>query len=353
MTRDIREPQPADPLRHHGDVDAEPGLLDFAVNVRATEPPRWLLDRLAAELPGLARYPSARYEEAARAAVAARHGREPDEVLPLSGAAEAFALLPRLRPRHAVVVHPSFTEPEAALRAADIPVHRVLLEESEGFALRPELIPDEADLVILGNPTNPTGRLHHEVAELARPGRLLVVDEAFADAVEGEPGSLAAQGIPGVLVVRSLTKTFAIAGLRAGYLLGEPELLARLHAHRPQWPVGTLGLAAIAECASERAVRAAALEAREIAAEREWLTARLTELGVHVCGPGVAPFLLLRVPDGERMRLFLRDKGIAVRRCDTFPGLGPDHLRIAVRERALASRLLEAMEEELCRYSPR
>ena len=100
-----------DPLRHHGDVDATPGLLDFAVNVRGAAPPGWLRERLVTALDDLARYPSAAHDAAARAAVAARHGRRPDEVLVLAGSAEGFALLPALRPRLAAVVHPGFTEP--------------------------------------------------------------------------------------------------------------------------------------------------------------------------------------------------------------------------------------------------
>src|SRR5207237_252254 len=102
-------------LSHHGDVDAETGMLDFEVNVRQRRPPSWLRDRLAAALDRLGCYPSAAEDAAARSAVAARHGRQPDDVLVLNGAAEGFALLPLLRPKLAAVVHPSFTEPDVAL----------------------------------------------------------------------------------------------------------------------------------------------------------------------------------------------------------------------------------------------
>ena len=84
--------------RYHGDQAAEPGMLDFAVNIRHTQPPAWLLERLAARLPDLARYPSTDDERAAIQAVAGRHRRADDEVALLAGAAEGFALLPNLRP---------------------------------------------------------------------------------------------------------------------------------------------------------------------------------------------------------------------------------------------------------------
>ncbi|MDQ4093887.1 MAG: hypothetical protein M3143_10955, partial [Actinomycetota bacterium] len=140
-------------LRHHGDVDAAPGLLDFAVNVRGEGPPAWLRERLSAALDGLGRYPCAAQDRAARSAVAARHRRDPAEVLVLGGVAEGFALLPALARRLAAVVHPSFTQPEVVLRTASIAVKRVSTDT--GHRLRPERIPAEADLVVLGNPTNP------------------------------------------------------------------------------------------------------------------------------------------------------------------------------------------------------
>lgn len=406
-------------LRHHGDVDARPGMLDFAVNVRGTAPPAWLRARLAARLDDLGRYPSAADEAAARAAVAARHGRRPDEVLLLAGAAEGFALLPRLAPRLAAVIHPSFTEPELALREAGIPVTRVVLEPP--YTLDPALVPEDADLVVLGNPTNPTSVLHPAamIHALRRPGRIVVVDEAFADAVVGagspadadsdhpalgaavahgsgiasladsrplaqavpdsfagsgsqagqgalavagssgaaetlaglgvqsDPESLAAVSAPDVLVLRSLTKTWALAGLRCGYVLGAPEVLARLTHGRPHWPLGTLQLEAIRATAEPSAVVAAREHADEIAVERAAMIERLTALGIEVHTPAAGPFLLLRVADGELVRKRLADRGIAVRRADTFPGLGPDHLRVAVRGPSEVDRLIDGLRAAL------
>ncbi|MCT2587357.1 Rv2231c family pyridoxal phosphate-dependent protein CobC [Actinophytocola gossypii] len=334
-------------LRHHGDVDAGPGLVDFAVNVRGTGPPRWLRDRLVTALDTIGRYPSAADDRAAREAVAARHGRSPDEVLVLAGAAEGFALLPSLAPKLAAIVHPSFTEPEVALRQAGVPVRRVVLPE---YRLDPALVPDAADLVVVGNPTNPTSTLHPAatVRALARPGRLLVVDEAFMDAVPGEVESLAGTRSPDVVVLRSLTKTWALPGLRAGYALGAPTVLARLAAARPHWPVGTIQLAAVTACAEPPAVAEAEKAAQEIAEHRDALAASLARLpGVEVTLPAAGPFLLLRVREGERVRQALRRRGIAVRRGDTFPGLTSDHLRVAVRDPETCELLIAALAAEV------
>ncbi|MCV2491020.1 Rv2231c family pyridoxal phosphate-dependent protein CobC [Geodermatophilus sp. YIM 151500] len=321
-------------LHHHGDDELAPGLVDLAVNVRAGTPPPWLRTVLRDAVDASSAYPDTR---PARAAVAAAHGRDPADVLLTAGAAEAFVLVARaLAPRRAVVVHPSFTEPEAALRAAGHPVEQLVLRSGDGYRLDPAAVPDDADLVVLGNPTNPTSVLHPaaDVAALARPGRVLLVDEAFADTVPGEPGSLAGRtDLPGLLVVRSLTKTWGLAGLRVGYALGPAGLVAALAAQQPHWPVSTPALAALTACTTPAARAEADAAARELARHRAALLAALPA-GVEAVGTPRASFVLLRVPDGARVRAALRDRGWAVRRGDTFPGLSADHLRVAVRDPA-------------------
>lgn len=316
--------------RYHGDQAVAPGMLDFAVNVRHGQPPEWLLRRLAARLPDLARYPSIDDVHAAQDAAARRHGRARDEVLPLAGGAEAFALLSNLRPARAAIIAPSFTEPAAALTAAGVPVHHVVLRPP--FGIDAAAVPDDADLVVVGNPTNPTSVLHGRAQLLAlrRPGRILVVDEAFADSIPGEPESLAGEVLPDVLVLRSLTKTWALAGLRVGYALGSPEVLARLTAQRAHWPVGTLQLTAIAACCGQRAVADAAAGAVRLGRLRADMAAGLASVGADVVD-GRAPFVLFRTPESVRLRKRLHDRGIAIRRCDTFVGLDERYLRAAVR----------------------
>ena len=396
-------------LDHHGDAELAPGLIDLAVNVRAGMPPPWLRAVLHDALDAGAAYPDA---GPARAAVAAAHGRPAGEVLLTAGAAEAFTLVARaLTPRRAVVVHPSFTEPEAALRAAGHPVERLLLEPP-GYLLRE--VPDDADLVVLGNPTNPTSVLHPHghvaalarpgrvllvdeafadtvpgeteslagrrdlpgllvvrsltktwglaglrvgyalgppelVAALARPGRVLVVDEAFADTVPGEPESLAGRAdLPGLLVVRSLTKTWGLAGLRVGYALGPADLVAALAAQQPHWPVSTPALAALRACTGPAARAEAVDAARRLEEHRRVLLGALPA-GVEVVGTPRSSFVLLRVPHGAQVREQLRDQGWAVRRGDTFPGLTGDHLRVAVRDPRTSRAFVSALAETLDR----
>ncbi|MFC4497266.1 aminotransferase class I/II-fold pyridoxal phosphate-dependent enzyme [Streptomyces ovatisporus] len=397
-------------LRHHGDAelrDAGPGLTDLAVNVRAGTPPPWLKSRLAASLDSLAAYPDQRD---ARRAVAARHGVAEDQVLLTAGAAEAFVLLARaLHSARPVVVHPQFTEPEAALADAGRNVRRVLLGTSDGFRLDPSAVPESADLVVVGNPTNPTSVLHpaRVLSRLARPGRTLVVDEAFIDAVPGEAESLApmlagrgapahpaspeeasrdeeardeapredepreedpreedadpyaqpgqqvlpTRPLPGRLVVlRSLTKTWGLAGLRIGYVLSDAGTIADLARHQPLWPVSTPALTAAEACCEPAALAEAEAAARQIEADRARLLDRLREFapaGLLVAGRPRAPFVLVRHPRAAALREELRTRGFALRRGDTFPGLGPQWLRIAVRDGECTDRLAAALADVL------
>jgi histidinol-phosphate/aromatic aminotransferase/cobyric acid decarboxylase-like protein/adenosyl cobinamide kinase/adenosyl cobinamide phosphate guanylyltransferase len=311
-----------DDLLDHGDRQVPPGALDLAVNVLGPTP-AWLRAELrAVDLVG---YPD---PEPARAALAARHATPPDRCLVLNGAAEAFPLLAQgLRPRLAACVHPSFTAPEAALRAAGVPVHRVLRDPADDFALHPARVPEEADLVVLGRPDNPTGRVDpaEAVAALARPGRVLVVDEAFADFLPDAEG-LHRSGIPGLVCVRSLTKLWGLAGLRVGYLLGPTALVARLESVRQPWPVSAPALRATVALAGAEDRRRQRV--RSVAADRTSLLGALAPLPLTVW-PSPANFLLLRGPSPD-LRARLLEHGVAVRRGETFPGLDTHHVRVAV-----------------------
>ncbi|MFC7535043.1 Rv2231c family pyridoxal phosphate-dependent protein CobC [Actinoplanes sp. GCM10030250] len=340
-------------LDHHGDAEVEAGLVDLAVNVRRQAMPGWLSEPIVESLGSLAAYPNA---SAATAAVAARHRRDPAEVLLTAGAAQGFVLLAQaLRGRRRpVVVHPQFTEPEAALINAGHQVERVLLREEDGFRLDPGLVPEESDLVFVGNPTNPTSVLHPaaDVAKLARPGRVLVVDEAFADTtyrpgVVGEPESLAGRrDLPGLVVLRSLTKTWGLAGLRIGYLIGPADLVPRLATAQPLWAVSTPALAAAIACASPVAVAAEREIAVRLAAERAHLVDRLRRVPrVTVVGDPASAFVCVRVTEADLIRIELRKRGYAVRRGDTFPGLGPQWLRIAVRDTATTDGFVQTLSE--------
>jgi histidinol-phosphate aminotransferase len=309
-------------LRFHGDTVAAPGQLDFAVNVVPGGPPEWLLEALGDGLSQAAAYPN---EGPATTVVAARHGRPPEEVVLLNGAAEAFWLLAQvLRPELAVVVAPSFTEPEAALQATGQRVQHVW-RDPDSFHLDPAAT----------------------LAGLTRPGRVLVVDEAFMEFAPGEAESLAGgRDLPGLVVIRSLTKLWGLAGIRAGYLLAPLQTALALRAARQPWSVNSLACAALAAWADQGAGHATH-RVRRLAAIREQFAAELAALpGVRIW-PSAANFLLLQVAEGPAVLAGLAARGIAVRPCHSFPGLTANHLRVAVRDPADNQRLVDALVEVL------
>jgi histidinol-phosphate/aromatic aminotransferase/cobyric acid decarboxylase-like protein len=327
-------------LRVHGDRYTGDGLIDFAVNVLQDRPHR--LDQILRETLESRSYPDDLH---ARVAIAERHGRTPEEVLPLNGACESFWLLAHaFRPADAVCFHPAFTEGEAALRAVGTRVTRVVAAPP-AFALQAPAVLD-ADAVLVTNPNNPTGRLEPvaKIEALARPGRLLFLDESFAE-FAGDRESLAGRNdIPGLVVIRSISKLWSLAGIRAGYLLAPAEVVAELHANRQPWSVNALALAALTYTASDQTWARAA--AARVARERSDLSTLLAAIdGVRVL-ESETNFLLLelrRTDVAER----LRARGIAVRTAATFPGLGKHFVRVAVRTRAENRALARAVEKVL------
>jgi histidinol-phosphate/aromatic aminotransferase/cobyric acid decarboxylase-like protein len=333
-------------FRHHGDRYVRPGDADHAVNVLAGGPPSWLRTALAEALDADAeRYPD---DSQAVAAVAAMHGRTTDEVVITNGAAEALWLLgPALRPRLSAILHPGFTESEAALRAHGFEVERVYRDPAAGFALDPDAIPTNAELAVVGNPGSPEGTLYtrDDILALRSLTRTLVVDEAFMSMVPAESESLAGQPHDDVIVIRSMTKLLSVPGVRVGYALAPQKLATAMRAVRPPWSANVVALAALKAAAAHPA------ELTELAqrANREHadLDARLQQLtGIRVW-PSAADFSLIEVADGPAVVAALQARRIAVRPAGSFPGLGPNHIRLTARDPDRNAALVTALAEVL------
>ncbi|MDQ1536140.1 MAG: cobyrinic acid a,c-diamide synthase [Actinomycetota bacterium] len=343
-------------LSHHGDREVRETtpsttvqLVDFAVNVAVPAPPPWLRSQLEKALGDVAAYPDV---EPAVDALCRLHGCSPASVLVTNGAAEAFTLIARGRHwRRPVVVHPQFTEPESALAANGYSVARLILSPDNGFELDPSQVDEDADLVIIGNPTNPTSRLHPRatILGLLRPGRVVVVDEAFMDVVAHQGDSVLDDAVrgEGLVVIRSLTKTFGLAGIRAGYVVGDSIVVAECAATQPHWSVNSLAVAATVACAGARGQEHVRAVSRDVTVRLSYLVSKLTAAGLDVVRDPAGPFVLVHHPAAARLREGLRHQGIAVRRGDTFPGLGPQWLRIAAREPDATDALLTAVTHEL------
>ena len=349
--------------RHHGahGADAaralggEPpgGFLDFSANINPLGPPEGALYAAQKALIGeVSTYPDGRYPQLC--AALASYLRVPEEtVLPTNGGAEALFLAARvaaeLRPGgKAVILDPTFSEYAAAARAAGLePEGRIARTRETGFCLDPSVLDDldGASVVFLCNPNNPTGDLTPRQDVLALLGKTrsagatLVVDEAFADFAPGE--SVADAVDESLYVARSFTKFFAVPGLRLGCLVArEPD---RVRPFQPSWPVNVAAAAVGIAAAGDAGYAEKTLEA--VALRREELASSLRNLPGLDVYEGAANFLLVRGPEGLTQSLARR--GVLVRGCGPFPGLGPRFLRVAVRGADENERLVRALEAEL------
>lgn len=324
-------------------------LLDYSQNINPLgTPPAALEAARLALYEEAGRYPDLGYKEL-REALAGYLGTPPGKVVPTNGGAEALFLAARVAgPGRALVLEPTFSEYAAAAGAAGLGVvRRVARRREDGFRLDPGALRDLAGIsvVFLCNPNNPTGDAleRREVLEVAgrvrEAGAILVVDEAFADFVP-EIGVAAEVG-DGLCVARSLTKFFAIPGLRLGCLVCEDA--PRVQSLQPSWSVNAVAAAA-GICAAGDAGFAETSVA-EVRRLREALFDSLEALPGIEPFPGAANFLLVRGPEDLAERLARR--GVLVRGCDPFLGLGPGYFRVAVRTEAENVRLVAGIREEL------
>lgn len=324
-------------------------VIDFSVNTNPLGPPPGVLDALRALDPS--RYPDPECREL-RAALARLHGVDQAWILPGNGSSELIFLAAQafLTPgASAVVQGPTYSEYARAARGAGAQVAECRAAEASDFSpdigqLLETVQRQRATLLFLCNPNNPTGVLLDR-ASLERivrgcPAALLVLDEAYlslAPDAAGDAASLAGDGR--VMVLRSLTKDMALAGLRLGYAIGHPDLLAPLRALQPPWSVNAAaqvaGLAALRDPGWLDAART------EIERGRRVLVEGLRRLGWQVY-PSAANFLLVSVAPAQAsdVRGALLQLGCCVRDCSSF-GL-PQHIRIGVRTEAECRRLVEA-----------
>lgn len=330
-------------------------LLDLSVNVNPWGPHPAVVRAVQQAVIG--RYPDARAPGACLAL--ARHtGEDPARIVVGHGSTEllwsAVALL-RGTGRPLLVVTPTFSEPRLAAHAWDVPCVEFRTRPEAQFSLDLTALSDalrahDAAGVYLCQPNNPDGSALsaaslRELTE-AHAERLFVLDQAFL-ALSLRHADAALRFPDNVLVVRSLTKEHALPGLRVGYAVGAPALLARLNERRPSWMVsGPAEAAIVAACEHGEYVR----EVRETwLAQTAALARECTALGLRAL-PSATPFFLLHTgdADGVRSRLLVHHR-IAVRSGHSF-GL-PEHIRIAGCRAQERARVLGALRAELCERS--
>ena len=338
---------------HGGDVYRNEVELDFSVNLNPFAMPDEVTEAILEGVRELRQYPDP-FQQKLREGIAAFEGVSSDLIVCGSGASELImAAVHAVGPNKALITAPCYAGYAAALGASDPIITEYPLREEKDFMLDEGIlgsIGDDTDMVFVADPNNPNGRLidpglKRAIAErCSECGAVLVLDECFLPLTEAHTD---AGGISdGALHLRAFTKTFAIPGIRLGYMISrDEELIGSIRKHLPEWNVSR-----IAERAGEAASKVLAetdylkKSVRMIASERAYLKGELEKLGVRVY-PGDANYLLVRSIPELYDRLLAR--GILIRRCSNFSGLDESFFRIAVRCHEDNEKLIKAVGEIL------
>ena len=333
----------------------EDEILDFSANINPLGLPDWFRCVVSASLSKVAHYPDPDCTELVEA-IAARYEVSQDQVIVGNGSTEILHLVPRaLQAECALVPAPSYADYVSSSAAAGLKIETFLLRENDGFRLNLSALAKKLrgrEIVFLCQPNNPTGLLF-DADELRRtasanPATIFVIDEAFGPFVQ-ELDSLTRNRPPNVIVLLSLTKIYAIPGLRLGCAVADPEIINSVRRIQPAWSVSTIaqsvGIAALKDAEYVNESR------RYVAEQRRILIAELESIPNITVFPGQANFLLLRIDnndlDAKTLAKRMLADGIAIRVCDNFVGLDHRFFRIAIRTADENIRFCESLKSAM------
>ncbi len=333
-------------------------VLDFSASINPLYPPEWLRSVLSRNIEQLIHYPDPDSTEFVNA-IGEKFGVDRDRIVVGNGSTEIIFALPRaLEISRAVIPVPSYMDYATGAKQAGLTVESFRLEESRAFEINwPELTTHlhGNEIVILGQPNNPTGTLFNtdNFVNTAKknPSTIFVIDEAFADFVDGYT-PLVQSSLKNVITIRSLTKFYAIPGLRLGFAVASPGIAKQIRGQILPWTVNTLAQAVGAAALKDEKY---AVRTREfVRVQRDRLKADLSRIpGIKVF-PGYANYLLARLNNkgpnsinGHDLAGRLLENGIAIRICDNFEGLDERYFRVAVRTESENKRLISAIKKAL------
>ncbi len=331
---------------HGGDIyRGSPVELDFSVNLNPYGMPEAVKGAVREGLDAFATYPDPECT-ALRAALSERHAVPAAQILCGNGADDLiYRLCFAARPKRALVCAPSFSEYEKAVLASGGEVSYHLLREQEDFELTDRILDELAgiDLIFLCSPNNPTGKLIDPalIARIVATGVRLLLDECFLAFTRGSSATGLLERYKNLVILGAFTKTYAMAGLRLGYAMtADTPLIAEMKRIAPCWSVSGPAQAAGLRATECTGVREKLL--RLLEAERPRVKRALEAFGFRVwrsdCG-----FLLFTAPADLGQKL--RARGIAIRDCSNYPGLGVGFWRIGLKLPEQNDRLLRTIEE--------
>ena len=341
-------------------------ILDFSASINPLGPPAVARRAIRSALKQIMHYPDPDCRQL-RQALAHQCGVDPGMILVGNGSTELIHLLPRaLAIKSALIVGPTFEEYARALQDAGSTVRYVQARREERF--RPPVTEvlralsrkrPRFDAVFVCNPNNPTGQvitrtMMRELAEvIERRQSWLIVDEAFIDYCQNQSVVSLLSAHPRIVVLRSLTKFYAMPGLRVGYLLGASKIVYQMKERQPPWSVNSLAQAVSCAVLRDRAYE---IKSRAFMVnERSRFIKELRSLPGVCVYSSVANFVLIELPDWSSAGLVadrMAAEGLLVRDCSTVPGLSARMIRVAVRTMKENRRLTGTLGAYLANTAP-
>jgi len=341
-------------------------IIDFSASINPLGPSAYVWRAITNARHLLTHYPDPDCWEL-RQTLAKLWKRPPEHIAIGNGSTELIDALPRaLRIRHLLVVHPTFSEYAASMARSGGRVSAVYAKRTDQYAQPIEELcrlmekqqqgMDAFDGIMLCNPNSPSGRACSvdDVQQLARAaqqrGIWLVIDEAFADYCPDRSVLFQAASWPHVVILRSVTKFYALPGLRIGYAVAQPSVIELLRRHMPPWSVNAMGQ--VAALAAVRDSVHARKSIRFMAKERDRFGKLLAALPGCSVMPTHANYFLLELPRGWHARVVteqLRNEGLLVRDCSSVPGCNPRSIRLAVRSHQDNDQLIQSLSRLLRR----
>ncbi len=334
-------------------------IIDFSASINPVGLPAAVKDIISMTIENILHYPDPDYT-ALRERLARYLSVDIESIMVGNGSSDLIFLVSMvILPKRTLIPIPCFSEYERGARLSGSKVVYLKSEDNNNFRISPESIIDnlrDIDMVYLGNPNNPTGMIMYRkelegiIDSCEREGVFVVLDEAFIEFVDNSDDLTFIKDAlvtKNLLVIRSLTKSFAIPGLRLGYAVGQEGLIRRLRDLQPMWSVNSFAEAVGKDVLND--TNYIEYTKSVVKEEKEFLIKGLSEIKGIDPLPSEANFLFIRITDPRFTSTDLRDmlvqRYILVRDLSTMPGLNNRYFRCAVRRRNENLRLLEALKE--------
>lgn len=336
---------------HGGDIKGfskksgidERGVHDFSSNINPLGIPDSVKDAYHQSLPVISKYPDAHAEELHKA-IAQIHHLSTENVLSGNGSISLIDLVIRsLKPQRALLIEPCFNEYRRLLKLSGANIDHIVLKEEDGFQLPFEEIVNKlngTDIFILGHPNNPTGtslsknQLLSIAEEASRKGKVILVDEAFIDWRLDDSVMEYVRIYPSIVVLRSLTKFYSLAGIRSGYACAHEEVINKMRFFQETWSCNALAQKMSLAALSDKEFQAKSIHwFRE---ENDFMLEALKQIATIKVYPSKANFFLCKMIKPEITETFWQSmsrSGIYLRGADDFIGLDRSYFRVALKTR--------------------